>query len=998
MKTRFFFLSTFWLTLFFCIGAFAQTLNVNLAVDPNSVAPGDDFTLTATIHSGTAQAQDTINEVVFYQSTDSAIDATDTPLGSVNVNAIAAGSTGTARFLWSAESTPGTYYYGASVKAGTSTPEYSTGVPLTVTNLQPNLTVTLGRDYYYDPFNPFGYNSVAPGGRFTLNATVRNGGDGASAQTSSLRIEYRAATSSSWTQVTPISIQPPAVPTLDPNTSSVHTVTLSAPTTPVLSAPLTSGTYQYRVSVAPVSNESNRADNNSNIVIITTSSANLTVDTPTVSKSTLAPGESFTLTAVVRNNGFGPSSSNATLQYYRSTDSTIDATDTPIGTAVSIGRILSGRNTSYTGFVDTSTHTVDLTAESTPNTYYYGAYVSDISNEPNHNTGDNYSSAVTITVSAPPDLVANLFERRGGITLAPRELFTLDATVTNEGVGTSATTTLRFYESIDRRFIREDEVGRVSLSAIASNISSSESIRLVAPSEPGTYYYRVHVNPVANEVVTHNNWSDYIVVFVEAPLVMESLRPSKFTLSAGERFTLTATVKNDGNTASTRTAVEFYRSDDNTLNSRDTSIGTETVSAIAAGRTSQVSHTLTAPNTAGDYYYGACVGDNISSDACAVIKITVVAVLLSEFQRPPMYWVNAGALERLVGANISGLVSNVENARHIAVDVANGKIYWTEQTGNRSGRIRRANLNGANIELVKNLTSVPRGLTIDTVNKKLYLTNSWGKVQRMNLNGSGFQPDLVVNLTSPSGVAVDPAGGKVYWIEQTGDRSGRLQRANLDGTDVELVKQLTSDPHGLTVDTVNRKLYLTNGWGKVQRMNLNGSRFEPNLIVNLDAPRGVAVDTVAKKVYWTEKNKVRRANLDGSNRQDVATGLGSPVGIVLGIAQVQTRVAAAPAAAAAIPNTTALHPNYPNPFNPETWIPYQLATAADVTVTIYDLRGVRIRQLVLGHQPAGVYQSRSRAAYWDGRNSLGEPVASGLYFYTLTAGDFTATRKLLIRK
>ena len=102
--------------------------------------------------------------------------------------------------------------------------------------------------------------------------------------------------------------------------------------------------------------------------------------------------------------------------------------------------------------------------------------------------------------------------------------------------------------------------------------------------------------------------------------------------------------------------------------------------------------------------------------------------------------------------------------------------------------------------------------------------------------------------------------------------------------------------------------------------------------------------------------------------------------------------------AALLPEETALLPNYPNPFNPETWIPYQLATAADVTVTIYDLRGVRIRQLASGHQPAGVYQSRSRAAYWDGRNSLGEPVASGVYFYTLTTGDFSATRKMLIRK
>ena len=100
----------------------------------------------------------------------------------------------------------------------------------------------------------------------------------------------------------------------------------------------------------------------------------------------------------------------------------------------------------------------------------------------------------------------------------------------------------------------------------------------------------------------------------------------------------------------------------------------------------------------------------------------------------------------------------------------------------------------------------------------------------------------------------------------------------------------------------------------------------------------------------------------------------------------------------AIPETTALLANYPNPFNPETWIPYHLAKGADVTLTVYDVRGSIVRELRLGHQPAGVYESRGRAAYWDGKNQLGEKVASGLYFYTLTAGDFTATRKLLIAK
>ena len=99
-----------------------------------------------------------------------------------------------------------------------------------------------------------------------------------------------------------------------------------------------------------------------------------------------------------------------------------------------------------------------------------------------------------------------------------------------------------------------------------------------------------------------------------------------------------------------------------------------------------------------------------------------------------------------------------------------------------------------------------------------------------------------------------------------------------------------------------------------------------------------------------------------------------------------------------IPQETALLANYPNPFNPETWIPYQLAVPAEITLTIFDMNGGMVRRLEVGHQSAGMYQSRSRAVHWDGRNGRGESVASGLYFYTLKAGEFTATRKMLIRK
>ena len=117
-----------------------------------------------------------------------------------------------------------------------------------------------------------------------------------------------------------------------------------------------------------------------------------------------------------------------------------------------------------------------------------------------------------------------------------------------------------------------------------------------------------------------------------------------------------------------------------------------------------------------------------------------------------------------------------------------------------------------------------------------------------------------------------------------------------------------------------------------------------------------------------------------------------------GIAALERLLAALTRVEAPLPKETVLLANYPNPFNPETWIPYQLSAAAEVSVTIHASDGKLVRTLELGQMPAGAYSDKDRAAYWDGRNAQGEPVASGVYFYTLTAGDFSATRKMVIRK
>ena len=99
-----------------------------------------------------------------------------------------------------------------------------------------------------------------------------------------------------------------------------------------------------------------------------------------------------------------------------------------------------------------------------------------------------------------------------------------------------------------------------------------------------------------------------------------------------------------------------------------------------------------------------------------------------------------------------------------------------------------------------------------------------------------------------------------------------------------------------------------------------------------------------------------------------------------------------------LPVNSSVGQNYPNPFNPETWIPYQLNQASEVSLSVYSSNGTLVRQIDLGHQPAGHYRTRQKAVYWDGRNANGESVSSGVYFYQLTAGDYRQMRKMVILK
>ncbi len=232
----------------------------------------------------------------------------------------------------------------------------------------------------------------------------------------------------------------------------------------------------------------------------------LVVESATVTDNTPAAGGSFTLSATVRNQGSG-SSAATTLRYYRSTDGTIATGDTEVGTDVVGALAASG----------TSAESIGLTAPAEEGTYYYGACVVAVSGEAN--TGNNCSSAVTVTVGEePPPRSPDLVVGAPSVTDSspPRGgSFTLSATVRNQGTGSSATTTLRYYRSTDGTIATSDtQVGRDEVSALAASATSAEDISLTAPAEEGTYYYGACVDAVSDESGTGNNCSSAVEVTV----------------------------------------------------------------------------------------------------------------------------------------------------------------------------------------------------------------------------------------------------------------------------------------------------------------------------------------------------------------------------------------------------------------------------------------------------------------------------------------------------
>ncbi len=649
-------------------------------------------------------------------------------------------------------------------------------------------------------------------------------------------------------------------------------------------------------------------------------SADLVVETPSVSSSRPVSGASFTLSATVRNRGTG-SSAATTLRYYRSSNATISTSDTAVGTDAVSGLAASGA----------SAESIGLTAPSGTGTYYYGACVDAVSGE--SNTGNNCSAAVTVTVGAAPapDLVV-LSPSVNNNSPAAGASFTLSATVRNRGTGSSAATTLRYYRSSNATISTSDtEVGTDAVGGLAASGASAESIGLTAPSGTGTYYYGACVDAVSGESNTGNNCSAAVTVTVGAApapdLVVLSPSVNNNSPAAGASLTLSATVRNTGNGSSAASTLRYYRSSDATISTNDTEVGTDAVSGLAASGASAESIGLTAPSGTGTYYYGACVdavtGESDTGNNCsAAVTVTVGAapapdlVVLSpsvnnnspaagasltlsatvrntgngssaastlRYYRSSDATISTNDTE--VGTDaVSGLAASGASAESIGLTAPSdaGTYYYGACVDAVTGESDTGNNCSAAVSVT--VASQPPPPT--TTTSKLYWTD-WGtdKIQRGDLDGSNVE-DLVsgAGLDGPDGLALDMAGGKMYWTDLN---NNKIQRSDLDGANVEdLVTTGLSVPYGLALDVSGGKMYWTNRQnGKIQRGDLDGTNVEDLLtLAGLAFPGEIALDVTNGKMYWTNpgSDKIQRADLDGTGLEDLVTsGLSSPIGLAL---------------------------------------------------------------------------------------------------------------------
>ena len=624
------------------------------------------------------------------------------------------------------------------------------------------------------------------------------------------------------------------------------------------------------------------------------------------------------------------------------------------------------------------------------------------------------------------------------------EDFEIHATVKNEGDQESTATVLKFYRSVDDTIsedTRDDEL--LDASAIIKPLpvgnSVKVSVRVTTPNTSGVYYYGACLTDSVGE---ENCLLVKITVRDTKPdLVIESIRAEPSNVLPGTQFKLHVTYKNQGALTSTETTVKYYRSANATFSETDKLTATDKRVPVTGRSTITRVRMETAPENPGTYYYGACVESvpnerNIDNNCSEAVRVIVSGI----------------------GLNIpEGLISDVAFTPNHTFLVLHPQFLPATNNSLDDYLLHRStitlHLGGLHLDDTADYYTLPLPLKDNkTITEQVEdIGESTGKmlVQYMIGKiplGEDFKfGDLLkigkifFSFGDISDPKDDPKTELVYYANKNfGNTIGgdtypilyviKNKRLSSVGFEVEQVYHPPESWIDIDLDFSSetspsetfswlpsflRIPAVFIGSIAVGAVDLVFGTIEEviegfnSLLVDINN-QAHPPTTVRYEGIWNLEETFQMEN----------SGPAAPSANLMSFAdyplfqqlppEVQVELfqfLEAPdfgntmaTEILRIPKETSLLPNYPNPFNPETWIPYQLSKPADVTLTIYDIQGRVVRDLDLGHQRAGTYHSRARAAFWDGRNAVGEPVASGVYFYTFTAGDFAATRKMLIRK
>ena len=767
----------------------------------------------------------------------------------------------------------------------------------------------------------------------------------------------------------------------------------------------------------------------------------------------LAPDKEFTLEATIENTD--EIAAAATLQFYgpvkfirttfHATSGTlpsIDFTDKTLGEAINIGADGSFKKTT--------------TAPGTPGTYAYKACIQRTDSA--GGTDEICSDVFTVTVALPDLQFTKIWAEPA--TVAPGKKFKLYATVSNPGSNSNRTTLWWSGPSEDDPTVRKELQGtRIpSLPLSDGKTFVTESITVTAPERPGEYRYNPTIDKVDNEEKTTNNYANFVTVTVGVPnLVIEAVmisflgdetntkedpifinpKEDPIFVHPGAAFDLHVAFKNFGTPTSDETEVRYYRSDNAIISETDTLIGTSEKSGQAVtlpgnDRVDRVLRDLRFPNTPGIYYYGVCIdkieGETYTPNNCKAIKVIVVGTrlkipdgLISDvgYSKNNTYFVLNPKFAKLSGRDdthhyiphkctITLYIGDIQYAM-LTLEPPPSIGEQVQDLGKKVGEVLAVAVSGK----VK-LASATREFLVKSIGPAVSLTDLRFRVSDIEDPNNHPQVSMAYypNTDFHRGKTIEGDVPILFIIQNQRLSSLRFEveqhyyeEGNWVPTNVDFrapVKDYGNSflgkSYGIVVNFISGVTNVI--WEKLSEfVNSINNLFvgDPNL-------------TVKYKGEWNLEETFREENPDlpaAPNAQPMFLADYPPFQRLSPEAQAyllqlletpnfgQTIMTPE---AWQIPEKTTLLSNYPNPFNPETWVPYQLAQPADVSISIYAVNGKLVRTLGLGHQAAGTYQSRSRAAHWDGKNESGESVASGIYFYKFTAGDFSATRKMLIRK